>query len=716
MAAIRPDDLPAAGIIPNTTALIIDTGSAVVKATPAQIVDVAAPVASSVEAAAGTDNTKRMTALRVKEAIDARPALESAAGLAALKAADTGQPKEFDQVIFTFTLGNYTGQADDTNIVQSDFLPLSTGAWVRQGADKIAATGEGTVQDAITARPPAFINRAAVLAATVPAGINRILTLSHTTLGDNGGAQWRRVGSLPAHPGYVTDASGAYFEIDQDEMRVETTGAKADWNGTTGTNNRAAIVAALKVLKAGVVDAIAFMPLGEYFCGSYGATQTTVFGAEGECTGLSGAIRGNGARLVATTTKDTSHDLFAFRQFRGLTISGLTAVETSPDLTVIRGLRAFSFVGGVSTFASGLTLRDVSAEGCLGAWSFYTDNAAATGRLTDITFEGACVARDCYYGINCQEDGDRMRGAITCFNVRRGYLIYGVREHQMTISCGRTVDALGSDGFVKIDRFTRNTLEIKVNLTCSGSISGITPVSLDHQNMDGAASIIDGVDVTLFVPEGAFGAGSNPLVRLRSYDVSGGASQTGVREHQTKRLSIKANFGTYGGEPFVKTDYIPAVPTAIKISSTTTLDKAAIQIPGWRIEQEPSVGLIEVTGSLNGQTLDIPVRHLGNQRYIIRFKLFAMEQETAASGGSDEMHWATGTVAAFSFTAGTPNNVGVISTDIVSEHAVDGSDLTFAFTGGSDFVRCTLASAADYNVSTAYARLEYEFEARSPWA
>lgn len=69
MAQILPSQLPAAPTVNSTAALIVDSGSIVEKATPAQIVNAAAPVASEAEALAGTDNVKRMTSLRTRQAL-----------------------------------------------------------------------------------------------------------------------------------------------------------------------------------------------------------------------------------------------------------------------------------------------------------------------------------------------------------------------------------------------------------------------------------------------------------------------------------------------------------------------------------------------------------------------------------------------------------------------------------------------------------------------
>lgn len=74
MVAIRPQDLSPVdgGIVNPGAALITDEGYGVRRATPAQVVDSGAPISSQAEAEAGVVNTGRMTALRVKQAIDAQ--------------------------------------------------------------------------------------------------------------------------------------------------------------------------------------------------------------------------------------------------------------------------------------------------------------------------------------------------------------------------------------------------------------------------------------------------------------------------------------------------------------------------------------------------------------------------------------------------------------------------------------------------------------------
>jgi hypothetical protein len=72
MVDIRPSQLTPAPSASATGAIIIDDGVQVQRATPAQVVDAAAPVATQADASSATDNVKRMTPLRVAQFIEAQ--------------------------------------------------------------------------------------------------------------------------------------------------------------------------------------------------------------------------------------------------------------------------------------------------------------------------------------------------------------------------------------------------------------------------------------------------------------------------------------------------------------------------------------------------------------------------------------------------------------------------------------------------------------------
>lgn len=73
--------------------------------------------------------------------------------LAGLKAANIDLAQVvYDNAPFIWQMGDFTGEDDEINVVASNNVPLTSGAWVRQNAAKIATT-DGTVQADLDARP-----------------------------------------------------------------------------------------------------------------------------------------------------------------------------------------------------------------------------------------------------------------------------------------------------------------------------------------------------------------------------------------------------------------------------------------------------------------------------------------------------------------------------------------------------------------------------------
>lgn len=96
----------------------------------------------------------------------------TATSLTDIKAASTNNVSlVYDRSLWTWTAGNYTGQADDVNIIKADGTALSVGAWVRQRANGIALTlGSGAplvdAETAVRARAVNMRDEGAVLDGT----------------------------------------------------------------------------------------------------------------------------------------------------------------------------------------------------------------------------------------------------------------------------------------------------------------------------------------------------------------------------------------------------------------------------------------------------------------------------------------------------------------------------------------------------------------------
>jgi hypothetical protein len=147
MAVIRPSDLPAASSVNPASALVVDSGSAVEKATPLQVVDSGVPLATQEQAEAGTSNTTRMSPLRVAQAIATLGLgtinLEDSSALADIAGPVDGQTARVaDGSDWTFSTADLTLPVaiDDYLAV---FVPPSSdttgasGAWVRNTGGRI---------------------------------------------------------------------------------------------------------------------------------------------------------------------------------------------------------------------------------------------------------------------------------------------------------------------------------------------------------------------------------------------------------------------------------------------------------------------------------------------------------------------------------------------------------------------------------------------------
>lgn len=471
MAAIRPDDLPAAGIIPTTTALIIDTGSAVVKATPLQIVDVAAPVASSIDAAAGTDNTKRMTALRVKEAIDARPALESAAGLAALKAADTGQPKEFDQVIFTFTPGNYTGQADDINIVKSDFFALSTGAWVRQGADKVNYDGRsvsekvaeitsladrqfagGAVGDAATD------NEAALIAAFGPLGSglrmvpDGIYSTAQVDVGLNVGQPFQIDGNSPQVSVFRKIAA------DSDAI-LSLTGSPTNLDNHTFISN-VSFDNALRLTQDG--SGIVFTNTAR------AGTQNLIY------DGLGVGLHNKGALLQTHINTLFRGGATGYKSERGPVFNGSSYIYPNAVNFIGGGALGLTTWGHDVNQASGFGLLYHNVEGCGDDESFETGGILFRSQLSQETGFSLASVIGCHIE-RCKGGGGIVGSGLT------GATIAVIATDLVSNSAGRDITLSGLRSFTAIGNNGNGETNVQSRLSAivGGSYSSIVDTSDD---------------------------------------------------------------------------------------------------------------------------------------------------------------------------------------------------------------------------------------------
>jgi hypothetical protein len=109
------------------------------------------------------------------------------------------------------------------------------------------------------------------------------------------------------------------------------------------------------------------------------------------------------------------------------------------------------------------------------------------------------VARNCYYGLSFQENGDDLAGDLTTINCRRSYFPYGVRRHNLQLEVRHNGAGPGADACILIKRYGRDTGDITVRAHFSGVLAWRSLVNLSQDPSGGQTGTIDNIDIRLDV-------------------------------------------------------------------------------------------------------------------------------------------------------------------------------------------------------------------------
>lgn len=218
-------------------------------------------------------------------------------------------------------------------------------------------------------------------------------------------------------------------------FNVKRYGAEGDWNGTTGTDDTAAIIFAATVLQAAGGGTL-FFPQGSYriFSTDYSATLPTE--ALVALSSLSGVrIEGPGAVLYVDRDipLDSYVDLFRLTDCSRVEISGLR-MENALATTRAAGARTRG--GRMVRALEGcrdITLRDLSAVGGMGFVASALSSAVDADRTIGVKIDGFNFSY-IGYGISCQFSGDNLKAkGIVSDHPHRTAIIYGVKNVDLQI-------------------------------------------------------------------------------------------------------------------------------------------------------------------------------------------------------------------------------------------------------------------------------------------
>jgi hypothetical protein len=126
----------------------------------------------------------------------------------------------------------------DPSITYRVKVTNSAGSTTLYDIDPVRVLDEGTADGVLVVRSVDAAKKR-----TISATVSSVLCAGYVNKGDRGQALYARVASQPAHDGKFQSADGAWWELSENLLNPFMFGAKGDDNGTSGTDDSAAIQA-----------------------------------------------------------------------------------------------------------------------------------------------------------------------------------------------------------------------------------------------------------------------------------------------------------------------------------------------------------------------------------------------------------------------------------------------------------------------------------------
>lgn len=230
---------------------------------------------------------------------------------------------------------------------------------------------------------------------------------------------------------------------------------------------------------------------------------------------------GNGARFTVNTKNGSESRLFSLHARSGFHLRGaFTVTELGsniyPTMVNPQGIVVLELLDAWSD----VVVDNLTVLGARGGVQSYASSPAAFGTGGRGRFK--ISARRTYYPLVLAENGDRVQAEVTAQECGRPVFVYGVRNFNATVTQRNNHASYTSI----IKRYQRNTSGIRVRIDSDVAIESVRElISLDHQNNDGPASIIEDVSIEFKVSvRGKGTTGSYAVVNLAHYPLSGPAS------------------------------------------------------------------------------------------------------------------------------------------------------------------------------------------------
>ena len=291
-----------------------------------------------------------------------------------------------------------------------------------------------------------------------------------------------------AGAGAVLTAAGA--------ARLVMARVQVEDHRTWKTSDRQAVADAISAVQRAGGGEVHFAPQRVYRLGPLRPDET-MFTLR-DLRGVS--LIGHGAHLECETVARGQTQLFLMQRGSDIAFRDLIASDRGADLR--QDWRGMDFLHCDTTAGpiTGVHMSDLVVDGAVSA---LTVTGQASGpRATDFTLD-RLVARNCYYGVSFQENGDRVQGSLTAHNCRRPYFAYGVRDHRWTLAIDHDGQTVGGDCAILVKRYLLDTAGIDLTARFEGVLAWSNLVKLEQQPPAGQWGSIDDVTINLTVAQDA---------------------------------------------------------------------------------------------------------------------------------------------------------------------------------------------------------------------
>lgn len=202
-------------------------------------------------------------------------------------------------------------------------------------------------------------------------------------------------------------------------------------------------------------------------------------------------------------------------------------------LATWQGVVAFDLVNTNSNWGN-IFFESIYAKNLVGALRTYSATPSAANRIRGINI-GQLFLDDCYYGINCINEGDDVVvDLIYAYRVYRAYFAYGVRNHKANIV---SRNARSSTGVVNISRSSGglDTSEIDIKYNSRDQVDVGVHVNLNH--FGPTTGTIKNIKLDLNIDDV-----TSASIKVVTYTVSGGVETATATANVVTGLVISGKY------------------------------------------------------------------------------------------------------------------------------------------------------------------------------